>query len=278
MAEERTRQTEMRLVADALGGSVEAWHRIVDLHTGLIHGMISRYLSNRDLDERKTVYVEVLETLHRQGLAAYEGRAALGTWIGAITRSRCMDHLRHNFGRQQPPGWLGQLSSTDQRIYHLYYVEGQGLHQICLPELGNRRPYTVEQVVEALDRIDDRMDRRTRRRLAFELEARSASSLPGRVLEYLAYARQQAEQSREETKADLRLLERDTRRLLTRVRDAMAGLDPEEREVIRCRYHRGLTAEEIARRLGISSARRVYTVGDRALRKLRIALEMSEQP
>jgi RNA polymerase sigma factor (sigma-70 family) len=265
---------ERRLLKLAVEGSEDAWHEFVDRYSGLIFSLIRRYLPHPNDDDRRSVYVDVLETLYEGALARYDGRASLATWIGVVTRSRCMDWLRHRSGRHRDPSWLEELPPFDQEIYRLFYVKGLSFTQICQENSGNAGAWSVDQLVEALDRIEARFDRSTRRRLAFELESRSVASATGRLLEYMAHARQEAEEAKAAHSSDLGILEWETRRLLARLHKALEELELEEREVIRLRFQEGLTAESVAARLGLLSARRVYTISDRALRKLRSTLEI----
>ena len=264
------------LVHAAAGGSVDAWHELIDRYSGLIYSLICRYLTRPDEDERKSVYVDVLDSLYHGDLERYDGRATISTWIGVVTRSRCMDHLRKEHGRRQTPGWLEGLSAADREVYRRYYLEGEGFSQICDGVAGNGSPISVKSLLEALDRIDEHLDRGSRRRLAYELEARSVPGVTGRLLEYVEHARQQAEQTRANSQADLAVLESATRALIERLEAAITRLEAEEREVIRLRFKQGLDARTVASRMGLPSARRVYTVSDRAVRKLRIAIEDSE--
>lgn len=261
--------SDHNLALAAAEGSVEAWHEFVERYSGLIYSLICRYLAHPDEDERGTVYVQVLETLHDGALARYDGRASISTWIGVVTRSRCMDHIRKERGRRQAPVWLEGLSERDQQVYRRYYLEGQGFTEICDPETGNGRTMSVEDLMESLDRIDEHLDRSLRRRLAFEFEARSVPVISGRLLEYLAFARQEAEQSRATYRADLAVLESEARHLTARLEIALLKLEKEEREVVRLRFKEGLTADGVATRLGLRSTRRVYTISDRAVSKLK---------
>ena len=97
---------DQNLARKAARGSEEAWHELVERYSGLIYSLIRRYLAHPDEDERRSVYVEVLETLQGGALARFDGRASLSTWIGVVTRSRCMDYLRRQHGRRQTPAWL----------------------------------------------------------------------------------------------------------------------------------------------------------------------------
>jgi len=276
MTAKRTPDRELRLVESAVAGSEEAWQQFIVRYSGLIYSLICRYLPHPDEDARRSVYVEILESLHGGALARFDGRASLATWIGVVTRSRCMDHLRHELGRRKEPVWLKDFSEDERELYRLYYVEGCSLGQIRETQIGNGSRWSVERMMETLDRIEDKLDRTTRRKLAFELQARTVGSVSGRLLEYLAYARQEAEEAKSAHGTDLGALEDEARRLMDRMDAALSKLEAEERDVIQLRYYEGQTAEMVAQRASLDSPRRVYTIADRALRKLREILEAQE--
>jgi RNA polymerase sigma factor (sigma-70 family) len=57
------------------------------------------------------------------------------------------------------------------------------------------------------------------------------------------------------------------------VRELLAELSEEEQDVVRLRFEEGMTAQQIAEERGLAGQRRVYTILDGALRKLRKLLE-----
>jgi DNA-directed RNA polymerase specialized sigma24 family protein len=68
-------------------------------------------------------------------------------------------------------------------------------------------------------------------------------------------------------------LDRDaTERMAARVRELLSELSEEERDIVRLRYEEGWTAQRIAEEKGYTGQRRVYTVLDGVLRKLRKGL------
>lgn len=276
MIDNSSAHSDRQLAKSAADGSVDAWHRIIDRYSGLIYSLTCRYVKGHDVDDRRNVYVEVLETLHDGALARYDGRATLATWIGVVTRGRCLDHLRRKFGRNGSPPWLGDLAEDDQEIYHLYYVEGYRFDEICAIRSGHGRPCDADEIVQSLDRIDSRLDESSRLRLAFELEARTVFDVSGRLLEYLEFARQESEESIHDYRNDLANLDDDARALMNRLSQALESLDVDERNVIRLRYREGIEAKSVASRLKLKDARKVYTISNRAIRKLKKLLLAEE--
>jgi RNA polymerase sigma factor (sigma-70 family) len=65
----------------------------------------------------------------------------------------------------------------------------------------------------------------------------------------------------------------DLARQAQRVRELLGELGDEEREIVRLRFEEGWTAQRIAKERGLRGQRRVYTILDGAIRKLRRKLE-----
>src|SRR5215831_19335507 len=105
---------DIQLARSVVAGSLEAWHAFVLRYSGIIFSMVRRYLPDRDDDTRRDAYVRTLEHFYRTGLAHYDGRTRLSTWVMTVTRSRCLDLLRERHGRRRLPTWIQQLSTSDQ--------------------------------------------------------------------------------------------------------------------------------------------------------------------
>ena len=85
----------------------------------------------------------------------------------------------------------------------------------------------------------------------------------------LADLRCDYEGSLSRNRPDTHILEEEAAADARVVLGRLAGLLPDERRIIYLKFYKGLPAREIADRLGMSSARRVYYMIDNALRKLR---------
>lgn len=271
-----SRSSDIELAQLVADGDVAAWHAFVKRYSGLIYSLVGRYLGDPDEDERRAVYVAVLESLHGGALARYDGRAALSTWIGVVTRSRCLDRHRSRHGRRQTPQWLAGLAERDQEIYHLYFIEGLSYALVCDRIRGKSPDFSVEDLVDALDRIEEHLDAGVRKRLAFDLQARTSGAVSGRVLEYCAELSAEAAQKDTFFDPENEVVEQELRGRLARLESAIERLDAEEAHAVASRFAEGLTARETADVMGLSGPRRVYTIVDRALRKLREILEVQE--
>jgi DNA-directed RNA polymerase specialized sigma24 family protein len=186
-----------------------------------------------------------------------------------VTRSRCLDALRGRRGRRRPPTWLAQLSTLDREIYRLHFLEGRSYGSISEEFRRRGRTFSPEMLGQALTRIEARMDRGLRLRLAYDLQARSVGAISGRLLEFLDHLRAEQQEKGQALQPDLELVETQSRQVLQQIEACVAQLRDPERGVIQLYYYEGLAAPEIARRMALRGPRRVYTLIDRGVGMLR---------
>jgi DNA-directed RNA polymerase specialized sigma24 family protein len=249
--------------------SVEDWHAFVENYSALIFSVINRYLLRESSDERRTMYVNILQILYEGKLAEYDGRAALSTWITVVTRSRCLDFLRHKYGRRQPPRWLRSCSDQEKEIYRLYYLEGRSFREICAVLGGKNEPLSLEILAESIRLIEMRLDRGIRRRLAYDLEARSIGATSGALLEFLDELKGRLANSRDDLNPEQDFIRREGEAGWNRLSELLHELPAVEREVLGLRFEAGYSARKIAAELQLKNQRQVYTIIERGLKRLR---------
>jgi DNA-directed RNA polymerase specialized sigma24 family protein len=283
-------EQDQALVTAVSSGSLEAWHTFVERYAALIHSWVHRYLVKESQDDRRTVFVNTLEALYEGRLSEYDGRAALSTWVSVITRSQCLDHLRRLRGRKQSPKWLAGLSERDRQVYRLYYLEGQSCRQIRerLGSNGNalnvedalnvEGALNVEELAESLSRIEDRLERTTRRRMAYDLHACSVGGTTGRLLEFFDHVKQENELKIEAQSPEHRLKQREALEGIARMRGYLKRLPQLEREALELHYFEGYSAKRIASMLELRNQRRAYTLIERGLRRLYSMFQGRKKP
>ncbi|HOX24649.1 MAG TPA: sigma factor-like helix-turn-helix DNA-binding protein [Candidatus Krumholzibacteria bacterium] len=258
---------DLELAEAVLRGDVAAWHEFIETRSGVILAVLRRYLF--DHDEVRTVYVDVLARLRRGQLATYEGRSKLTTWLTLVARGAAADHLRHRLGRRDEPPGLSALDERAREVYRLYYVEGIPYEDVRLRLRESGRLAPDESLAEILAGIEERLSDRTLRRIAWDLHAASVGAASGRLLEYAQAAQDDARRRHRETGPEAELLAAEAARTLARLRELVAELPGEERRVLELRFDHGWTADDIAVELGLDGRRRVYTIAERALNRLR---------
>lgn len=256
---------DVRLVEAIQAGSEIAWHTFIDRYAKLISHVARRYLF--DEDDVADVLAGVLESLHGGRFEAYRGRSSLATWLIIVSRNAAADTLRKRFGRREIPRGLRDLSTEHHEVFRIFYVEG-ATFTATLKEMRLQDPsYTHERLVAALQTIGDRVSDRTLKRISYDLAAPSVGAASGRLLEFCESVRHDAANGPPDPLDDLVHREAEARAL--EALKLVAQLPPEEQKILSLRFDEGLQAREIANRLGYPGQRKVFTVIDRILRRLK---------
>lgn len=258
---------ELELVSCILAGEASAWTMFVDRYSRLIYSVVRQHLHSRDRDETRSVFVDVLVALRRSKLRTYQGRAALSTWLTLVSRTQALDHLRQRYGRGARG--MALLSADERRLFRWYYLEGRSLHEVMVELRRGGEPWTIERAVDELRGIEERVGDAWLHRLSYDLYARAIGAPSGRLLEYLDHVRDEFEHREGACRPEYHLLEREARNTTDRLGEYIAMLDPSERQMLQLRFERGWTAKRIAHEMGLESARGVYSVLNRIVRRLR---------
>jgi len=264
---------DLALAQCVLSGDADAWECFVQRYAGLMYAVIRRQLRTTDIDDIRSVLVNVLVAVRTSKLRAYAGRAALSTWLTIVTRSEALDFLRRRHGRPRYRRLIARLGETDRLILRLYHFEGCTPHQVAAALRDRGEECAVEDVVARVRALEDRLGGAWMEDVAYELHARSVRFVSARLLAYLDHVRDESRHRAETESPEYHLMEREARGAAHRLAELMGRLGQAERELIRLRYEDGRTAEQTARDLGLPGPRAVYTMTDRILRKIRRWLE-----
>lgn len=267
---------DLILTRAVAGGSLQAWHSFLEQYTGLISNVVRRHLYAEDEDTVRTVFVDILKKLYDGGINKFRGDSSLSTWLIVFARSGAYDYVRKKRGRHREPAGLKNLSRLDQKVFRYFYVEKLPLDIVVHVLKWSGFDATAEEIVDSLQRIEVAIDSRTLARLDNECKAKIHGVDSSRMLKCLVHIRQEYEDKVHGNRPDAHAIEEEARRTETKVREKVAQLTSEEQKVIFLRYNRRLTAQSIARRLGLENERRAYTIINRALRKLRRSIELEK--
>jgi len=254
-------------VETILAGSEIAWQTFVERYAGLISHVARRYLFEEE--EAANVLVRVLESMHKGKLETYRGRSSLATWLILVSRNAAADALRHRFGRRDIPQGLMDLDTLHKEVFRIYYVEGNTF-AATLKELSLQgQNLNVDQLLEALQLIDDRITDRTLKRIAYDLASQSIGGASGRLLEYCDNVKWEAEENATALDPLDQLVAREAELRALEALKLVAQLAPKDQMILSLRFDKGMRAKEIAEKLGFSGQRKVFTVLDRIIRQLR---------
>jgi RNA polymerase sigma factor (sigma-70 family) len=240
----------------------------VDRYAGLIYSVIRRQLFVEDEDEVRTVFADVLEALYHGKLAEFRGSSELSTWLIVVSRGKALDHLRHIQGRRKTPQGWDTLSQFEREVFRLHHVEGLGFDAVIQSLRSAGLPGSADMVAHAVLKIESTLDPHYLRRLESDAKAPALGVVSGRLLEYIHHMDIQRERAIEGD-PDEHIEREELQALAARVKELLSELSDEERDVVRMRFEEGWTAQRIADEKGLPGQRRVYTILDGAIRKLR---------
>jgi len=264
---------DFALARRVLAGDTVAWGRFVELYAGLVYAVIRRQLRTTDVDDIRSVLVDVLVAVRTSKLRAYEGHAALSTWLAVVARSEALDFLRRRHGRPRYRRLIARLGAADRLILRLYHFEGRTPHQVAVTLRLRGEEWTVEEVIARVRALESRLGGRWMDDVAYQLHARNVRLVSARMLAYLDHVRDEFQWRAEAESPEYELMEEEARQTTRRLAELVGRLEPAERELIHLRYAGGRTAEEVARDLGLAGPRVVYTMTERILRKIRRGFE-----
>lgn len=263
---------DCELVRRIQAGSIEAWHEFVEAYSNLIYRVVRRHLFASDEDDRRSVFVDVLERLYEGALGSYGGRSSLGTWLIVFSRNQSLDFFRQRHGRTRLPAGFQRLSAFDKETFKLFFVDRLPIEIVAQMLEWAGHPTGPSDIAASVKRIEDAVDSRSLQRLDDEHRARSNGAGNARMMRCLLELRLEYEARATAERPDERFVEREAEAQTKKLRELIEALPDDERRVIDLRFRRGRTAREIADELDLRGRRRAYTIIARAVRHLRAGL------
>ncbi len=272
-ADSEARNDDVDLVSAILEGSEKAWHDFVERYSGLILGVIRRQLFEADEDQVRTIYVEILSALYNGALGKYKGRSSLSTWLIVSTRNRAHDYLRSIYGRTTEPAGFEELNKRDRQVFKLFFVEMLPLEAILLQLRWSEPGITTDDIVQSLYSIENTLTPRYLNNLSEKNRARIHGIKSVKLARYLLDVCVRDENRSGLGRPDADVIKKETESVLQELRRKISELPEKERKILFLRFNRGLSAKDIAEEMDVGGQRQIYTIIDRAVRKLRNSME-----
>ena len=259
---------DLNLAQAIVQGSIPAWHAFIDQYTKLIYSVLHRYVFSEE--ELRTLYVATLNHLYKEGLASFEGRSALSTWLVLVTRNLALDHVRKSRGRTGTSRSVKKLSSEDQQIFELYFEQGLPMGEVRgkLSQDNGNVPNS-EEIAEAIQRIYETVDGRIFRRLTYRKYADSMGLTSSKLLEFLNNTQSEQEAKSLQDNPEFLLMEKEAGRRASKILQLIKELNDDEQRLLSLRYGKNLSAKEVAEEMAIADYRRVYRMVDGVINKVR---------
>ncbi|MHC4216326.1 MAG: sigma-70 family RNA polymerase sigma factor [Planctomycetota bacterium] len=262
----------LMLVRNVSNGCIESWHAFLLKYSGLIYSVARRHLPSENEDDVRSVCVEIIKRLYESDLAKYKGQAQLSTWLFVYVKRRALDYWRSKHGRYREPAGLSRLKDIDREVLSLYYIDRMRLEIVVQSLNWNGQKITTDDVIESILRIENTLDRRYLRRLDNEHQARLSRSASISMMKFLCHLRIELEMQNVGKMPDYTIMKQEADNLADRIRAQVANLSDMEKRIIELRFNQQKTAKEISGILKIEEPRKIYTIVDKIINKLRGSL------
>ena len=247
-------------IAPLTTGSPEAaWDVLIDRYRRLIFAAIRKYTT--DADDVMDVFTHVCGALREndfQRLRKYAAQAdpqrKFSTWLCAVVHNQTVDWIRHRDGRPRLTATAAALPEIQQRIFTLVFVE-QHSH-VEAYELLRSRHYERLSFADFL------------KELSATYRAAGAGTRGRLILELVPDLPEPPAESGDMDPAIV-----SERQSLLEA--ALETLSTEDRVAVQLYVVDGVSADQVARSLGLPNAKAVYNKVYRALANLRERLERS---
>ena len=238
----------------------EAWAKFLESHAPLILQVVQR--RERDPDQASDCFLFVCEQLCQNSFRRLrrfqvKGPASFPTWLRAVVRHLCIDWYRRQSGRERIFHSIARLPTLEQEIFRSVYEQGMELGNTFLLLRPRFPALTRPQLAEGLERVRQSL---TSRQL-WLLGTRTAETEPledGPAQGYGILPRQVPD-----PKPDPEVLAALKERRTSLAR-ALSRLSRFDRLLVRLRFQRELTLEQVARLTNLGDPQRV----DRRIRKI----------
>jgi RNA polymerase sigma factor (sigma-70 family) len=247
----------------------EAWDQFLDEYAAVILQVV--HLFEREQDRVDDCFLFVCEQLKRDRLRRLrrfeaDGAASFPTWLRAVVRNLCLDWRRKRFGRPRIFRSIASLPEVDQEVFRCIYFrklsENETLHTVRATHPALDR----EGLADSLTRIRESLSPRQSWLLVSRnpyLESLSAEGSSGSG----ANRERELTDPHEDPESEAAKQE-----FLDALHEAMAGISPRERLLLRLRFEQDLSLEEIANLMQLGTPLKAQRSIQKALSKVRQVL------
>jgi RNA polymerase sigma factor (sigma-70 family) len=256
-------------------GSTAAWHQFLETYSGLIMHVVRRHLPAEDEDEIRTVFVDTLSALYNGGLERFAGRVSLASWLNLVSRRKSLDYIRATYGRRRNPKHYNRLNEFEQQVFQLFYVERLPLEIVVHSLDWAGHSVNIEKLISSVVRVEEVLGRACLKSLDDRHLAKKNGHRSAEFQRYVVQSRVEYDWRAAAQIPDRVLMEKEASRLIARIGKILSQLSGEERRVIELHFQEGMSASKIAQKLNLENERRVYTVIERVVRRMKATLNNS---
>ena len=260
------RDNEIASLIEALGSNrARAWRQFLELYSPVILQVIHHY--ERDDDRTSDCYLFVCQQLRRHSYRRLrrfepEGPASFTTWLRVVTRNLHLDWRRKQAGRHRMFQAVARMPSLEQAVFDCLYQKGLSFEETLSHLQIERADLTRQALITAENNINRALTSRqfwllsTRAPREVSLEGRETANGP-----VVPIAVPSGDPSPED--------HTEKHELLNHLRKGYQRLAPAQRLLIRLRYEKELSLDQIARLTGLSNRQQVDREVRKAISRLR---------
>jgi RNA polymerase sigma factor (sigma-70 family) len=215
----------------------------------LVRIVARRYrLTRADADEFGSVVRLRLVEDDYAVLRKFRGQSSLRTFLTVVIARLCMDYLAHQWGKWRPSAQARRLGPGAIRLETLVFRDGLSCDEACQRLIAADPRLTAASLMDLIAQLPPRRKRRF-------VDDTNLAGLPSAT-----------------PAPDARVAQECARDRSRALAAAIAGLDPEDRRLVRLRFVDDLSVAEIARQSGADQAA-LYRRLNRLLRVIRVDME-----
>ena len=227
----------------------EAWAKFLDAYTPVMLQVIRHF--EREEDAVEDCYLFVCEHLCQNSFRRLlhfrlQGPASFPTWLCAVVRNLCLDWHRQEFGRERVFESVARMPEFDRDVFQTLFVDCRPAEEACF-KLKSRFPgITLDQMADSAERIQQTLTARQKWLLSVR-RMRTTPAFSSTAGQNDALLQVPSETPNPESWVALQEQHAALARGLSR-------LSTRDQLLIRLRFERDLTLEEIARLLQMDNA------------------------
>lgn len=227
-----------------------AWHLFCEKYSDFIYTLLRR--SGFDYDEAMERFVYVFEKLceddfRRFKTVKYAGNEGdLTPWLRQVVKNLCVNWAWSETGRKRLFGFVAEMPPRQQRIFQLYFWQGQtpfGIYETL--RLEHDKEVELGDVFDVLETIFENLSEKKLWRLMSNLSRMKKTLSLDYEDEETGSSIEPVDESAENAEENLRKKE-----IFGQLNAALETLSTREKLVVQFRYEEAMTLSEIAKMLG----------------------------
>lgn len=275
----KNQEENLEFIALLRNEQPEGWTLFLEQYSQTILRTIHRF--SFDYDEIMEIYVYACEKLAENDFfrvkqfrgVGLSGKATFNTWLVSTTINFCRAWVRQKKGRRRLFEAIKNLAELDQKVFDLYYWQNFSENEIIeILNLKHDFRLTPIDVHQSIQRINQALTEKNKWKIVSNLLRNYPTLSLEKLIEEQGDSFINNREYEWNENPEFSFEKKDTESILNK---AFQQLTQEERDLLRLRFQKELSAREIGEILKIEKYKKVYSKIDSALGKIKTYLEIS---